>query len=140
MEERGHVRYPEGELIAFLRAGDPYLAGVPSIDERTQQAISAAIEAPDYAAVKVPALAVYAFADPHQPLPPWYDASDKSLMATLAEMARIRDASKRASIEQFKAGVAHGQVLEMPNAMHSIIQSNQAQVLEAIESFALRLR
>jgi pimeloyl-ACP methyl ester carboxylesterase len=140
MEERGHVRYPEGELIAFLRAGDPYLAGVPSIDERTQQAISAAIEAPDYAAVKVPALAVYAFADPHQPLPPWYDASDKSLMATLAEMARIRDASKRASIEQFKAGVAHGQVLEMPNAMHSIIQSNQAEVLEAIESFALRLR
>ena len=47
--ERGHVRLPEGELIAFQRMNDPYLAGSPSIDGRTQQAISAAIQAPDYA-------------------------------------------------------------------------------------------
>ncbi len=67
--ERGHVRLPEGELIAFHRMNDPYLAGSPSIDARTQQAISAAIQAPDYAAVKIPALAIYAFEDPRQTAP-----------------------------------------------------------------------
>ena len=44
---------------------DPYLAGTPSIDGRTTQAIIAAIQKPDYAAVKIPALAIYAFADPN---------------------------------------------------------------------------
>ena len=101
--ERGHVRLPEGELIAFRRMNDPYLAGAPSIDGRTQQAIAAAIQAPDYAAVKIPALAIYAFDDPDKPLPPWYDPNDKELMATLAERARISDAMKRESIELFRA-------------------------------------
>ncbi len=67
--ERGHLRLPEGELIAFRRMNDPYLAGFASIDGRTQQAISAAIQAPDYAAVKIPALAIYAFDRPERTAP-----------------------------------------------------------------------
>ena len=133
--ERGHVRLPEGELIAFHRMNDPYLAGSPSIDARTQQAISAAIQAPDYAAVKIPALAIYAFEDPHKPLPPWYDPGDEELLAVVAERARISNAKKRASIELFKGNVEKGQVLEMQNATHYIFQSNQQEVLDAIEQF-----
>jgi pimeloyl-ACP methyl ester carboxylesterase len=41
--ERGHVRIPEGELVAFFQMDNPYLAGTPGIDGRTQQASSAAI-------------------------------------------------------------------------------------------------
>jgi pimeloyl-ACP methyl ester carboxylesterase len=133
--ERGHDRLPEGELIAFRRVNDPALAGMPNVDGRTQQAISAAIQAPDYSAVKIPALAIYAFDDPNKPLPPWYDATDKELRATLAERARITDAMKRESIELFRRGVEKGQVLEMRNASHYIFQSNQQEVLEAIEKF-----
>jgi pimeloyl-ACP methyl ester carboxylesterase len=139
MLERGHVRLPEGELIAFHRMNDPYLAGSPSIDGRTQQAISAAIQAPDYAAVKIPALAIYAFEDPNKPLPPWYDPTDKELMANLAERSRISDAMKRESIELFKRNVEGGQVLEMQNATHYIFQSNQQEVLDAIEKFVAEL-
>ena len=134
--ERGHVRLPEGELIAFQRMNDPYLAGSPSIDGRTQQAIAAAIQAPDYAAVKIPALAIYAFEDPDKPLPPWYDPNDEELIANLAERSRISDAMKRENIELFRRNVEKGQVLEMQNAAHYIIQSNQQEVLEAIEKFA----
>ena len=137
--ERGHVRLPEGELIEFHRMNDPYLAGSPSIDGRTQQAISAAIQAPDYAAVRVPALAVYAFEDPDKPLPPWYDPNDKELVANLAERSRIGDAMKRASIDLFKRGIDQGQVLEMQNATHYIFQSNQREVLDAIEKFVAEL-
>ena len=134
--ERGHVRLPEGELIAFHRLNDPYLAGSASIDARTQQAISAAIQAPDYAAVKIPALAIYAFEDPHKPLPPWYDPGDKELLAVVAERSRISNAKKRESIELFKHNVEKGQVLEMQNAAHYIFQSNQQEVLDSIEKFA----
>lgn len=133
--ERGHLPLPEGELIAFRRVNDPALAGVPNMDGRAQQAIVAAIEAPDYAAVKIPALAIYAFEDPNKPLPPWYDPKDTELAATLAERARIGNDLKRESIELFRRNVARGQVLELQNASHYIIQSNQQELLEAIEKF-----
>jgi len=134
--ERGHDRLPEGELIAFRHMNDPALAGTLGIDGRTQQAIAAAIEAPGYAAVKIPALAIYAFEDPDKPLPPWYDANDKELIANLTERKRLVDATKRESIELFRRNVEKGQVLEIQNATHYIIQSNQLEVLQAIEKFA----
>jgi pimeloyl-ACP methyl ester carboxylesterase len=135
LRDRGHVNLPEGELIAFLRMNDPYLAGIPSIDARTQQAIAAAIQAPDYRALKIPALAIYAFEDPAKPLPPWYDPNDKESNATLAELARTRDAQKRRSIELFEAGVERGQVVELQNATHYLFQSNPVEVLNSIETF-----
>lgn len=135
LKERGHNRLSEGELIAFLNFDKPYLAGTPSIDGRTQQAIIAAIQKPDYGRVKIPALAIYAIADPNKALRPWYDTNDKELMASLAELRRITDDKKRKSIELFKTSVENGQVLEIQNATHYLIQSNQREVLEAIESF-----
>jgi pimeloyl-ACP methyl ester carboxylesterase len=137
--ERGHLRLPEGELIAFRRVNDPALAGTSNVDGRALQAIVAAIEAPDYAAVKIPALAIYAFEDPNKPLPSWYDPNDEELIANLAERSRLGDALKRESIESFARNVENGQVLEMQNAQHYIIQSNQLEVLEAIEKFVAEL-
>ena len=134
--ERGHVRLPEGEFIASFRMNDPYFAGANSIDGRTAQAIIAAIQKPDYAAVKIPALAIYAFPDPNAPLSPWFDPNDKELMANLAEHGRISDAMKRENIELFRKNVEKGQVLEMQNATHYIFQSNQNEVLDTLERFA----
>lgn len=76
----------------------------------------AAIQRPDYGAVKIPALAIYAFEDPNKPLPPWYDANDKETLANLAERARIGDAMKRKNNEAFRHGVEKGRGLEMPRA------------------------
>jgi pimeloyl-ACP methyl ester carboxylesterase len=133
--ERGHLRLPEGELIAFRRVNDPALALIPNIDGRAAQAIEAAITAPDYAAVKIPALAIYAFEAAGESLPPWYDANDRELLANLAERARLTNEMKRRSIELFRQGVEKGQVLEMQDAAHYIFQSNQRQVLDAIEKY-----
>jgi pimeloyl-ACP methyl ester carboxylesterase len=136
LAERGHVGLPEGELIAIRNFDKPFLAGTPAIDARTQQAIAAGIGPPDYAAVKIPALAIYAFRDPNEPPPPWYDTHDAELQATLAEIARIADDTKRKNIELFQRGVEKGQVLELQNATHYLIQSNRQQVAEAIEKFS----
>jgi non-heme chloroperoxidase len=135
--ERGHVRLPEGELIAARRMNDPFFAGSPTIDARSQQAIQAALQEPDYAAVKIPALAIYAFKN--EELPAWYDRNDQEFMANLAERERLLDAMKRENIERFRNGVEKGQVLEMPNSRHYIIQSNQQEVFEAIEKFVAGL-
>ncbi|HEV7609994.1 MAG TPA: alpha/beta hydrolase [Steroidobacteraceae bacterium] len=134
--ERGHLRLPEGELIAFFQMDNPYLAGTPSIDGRTMQASSAALEKPDYAKVKIPALAIYAIADSNAPLPARYDVNDKQMMADLAEKNRLLAAMQRENIELFRRTVEKGQVLELQNALHYIFQSNQQEVLEAIEKFA----
>jgi non-heme chloroperoxidase len=140
LEQQGRTRYPEGELIAFFNMDKPFLAGAPSIDSRTQQAIDAALHAPDYAAIKLPALAIYAFEDAAKPPPPWYDADDAKLLASLAEIRKLGEAMKRENMAAFKSGVAKGQVLALPNATHYLIQSNQQQVLEAIETFAASVR
>ena len=136
LEERGHVRLPEGELIAMFRVNNPFLAGTPSIDARTQQSISAAIQAPDYQALKVPALAIYAFEDPDKPFAPWYDSNDLQLRARLAELDRILATKKRRDIELFRRSVPKGRVLELQNATHYTFQSNPQEVLLAIEEFA----
>jgi len=140
LAERGHVRLPEGELIAMWNVDKPFLAGTPGMDSRTQQAIGAAVEAPNYAAIKVPALAIYAIPDPGKPLPPWYDAHDAQLKAKLEELGRINDGTRRKNIEQFRRSVRQGEALEMPNSTHYLIQSNQQQVLDAIEAFSLRVK
>jgi len=136
LAERGHVPLPEGELIAFWNVDQPFLARTPSTDARTAQAMMAALQAPDYAALKIPALAVYAFENPDKPMPPWYDESDAELKATLQEIGRIHWESRRRSIELFRRGVQKGEVLELQNSTHWLIQSNQAEVLEAIETFS----
>ncbi len=139
MEEKGYLPYPEGELIALLNVTNPFLAGAPSIDARTQQAITSAIAAPDYAAVRIPALAIYAFQNPNEPLPYWYDVNDPQLLANLGELGQLANAQKRRSIELFRTGVKNGEVLEMPDAKHMIYQSNPQQVRQAIEEFAARV-
>jgi pimeloyl-ACP methyl ester carboxylesterase len=140
LAERGQVRLTEGELIAMWNVNKPFLAGTPAMDARAGQAIIAAIEAPDYAAIEVPALAIYAIPDPRKPLPPWYDANDPALIATLEELGRLIEAGRRENIELFRRGVRQGAVLELPNATHYLIQSNQPEVLDAIETFSLRVK
>ncbi len=140
LAERGHVRLTEGELIAMWNVNKPFLAGTPAMDARTPQAIVAAIEAPDYAAIKVPALAIYAMPDPNKALPSWYDAKDAELKSTLAEIGRIDYDTRRRNIELFRRGVVRGEVLELPNAPHYLIQSNQQQVLDAVERFSLKVK
>lgn len=140
LAERGHVRLTEGELIAMWNVNKPFLAGTPAMDARAAQAIIAAIDAPDYPAIQVPALAIYAIPDPRKPLPPWYDANDAELIATLEELGQLINDGRRKNIELFRRDVSQGEVLELPNADHYLIQSNPQEVLDAIKAFSLRVK
>ena len=61
------------------------------------------------------------------------------MLANLAERTRTQDAMKRENIDLFTRNVEKGQVLEMQNASHYIFQSNQSEVLDAIEKFVSQL-
>jgi pimeloyl-ACP methyl ester carboxylesterase len=137
LEQSDRVRLPEGELIATWQVDKPFLGGTPSVDARTQQAIQAAIQPPDYGAVKIPALAIYAIDDPD--LRSSRDVNDAELMATLAEIRRLRDELQRQNIERFRTEVRGGEVLELQNARHYIVQSNTQEVFAAIEAFVTRI-
>ena len=50
------------------------------------------------------------------------------------------DDTRRKNIELFRRGVSQGEVLELPNADHYVIQSNQQQVRDAIEMFSQQLK
>jgi non-heme chloroperoxidase len=136
LEARGHLQYPEGELIAFLNFDKPHLAGTPNLDVRAAQAIKAAIRAPDYSKVRIPALAVFAIEDPDKAPPPWIAATDAAAIAALAEIRRLTQTLQRESMAVFREQVAHGQVLALPNAAHNLVLSNPREVRQAIEAFA----
>jgi non-heme chloroperoxidase len=140
LEQRGHQRLPEGELIAFLNANQPFLAGTPNIDARAQQAMLAAVRSPDYARVKIPALAIYAFPDSNEALPPWYDARDPQLLATVREIRSLSETIKRENLERFRREVPKGEVLELLDANHYLTLSNPREVLAAITGFSARVR
>jgi non-heme chloroperoxidase len=140
LETSGRVRLPEGELIATWQVDKPFVGGTPSIDARTQQALSAAIQPPDYDALKIPALAIYAMGDVERPVASRFDPNDVELTATLVEIKQLRDQVQRQNIERFRTRVEKGQVLEMQNARHYILQSNTQEVADAIEKFVAGLR
>jgi pimeloyl-ACP methyl ester carboxylesterase len=141
IERIGSTPIPEGELIAMRNMGHPYLAGQITIDSRFIQAIEAAIGKPDYAAVRAPALSMYATtAGPDALLKPWHDANDPALRATLRELQRARDAIQRREIDRFRSEVRHGRVLELPGASHWIFgPPHQQEVLDAIVDFVTKL-
>jgi pimeloyl-ACP methyl ester carboxylesterase len=118
---RGHVRMPEGELIAFFNMGAPFLAGTPNIDARSAQAIQAAARRPDYARIRIPALAVYAF-----------ENADRDSSPERVEIRRLEDALRRENLAAFRRGAAHAEVLALENASHYVIQSNPQQLIEKI--------
>jgi pimeloyl-ACP methyl ester carboxylesterase len=132
---QGHTRMPEGELIAFFNLGKPFLAGTPNIDVRSAQAIKAAIRPPDYASVRVPALAIYAFDGVNAAAPPWLGADD---IGTFAEMRKLEAELKRENLERFRRGVANDEVLALEDASHYVFQSKPQQVIEKVREFAQR--
>jgi pimeloyl-ACP methyl ester carboxylesterase len=125
---QGHTPLPEGELIAFFNMDKPFLAGTANIDARSAQAIKAAIRAPDYARVTLPALAIFAF-----------ESRDADSSAVRAEIRKLEDELKHENMEAFRRGMVNGEALAMENASHYIIQSNPAQVIERIREFERRV-
>jgi hypothetical protein len=76
------------------------------------------VRKPDYAGIRVPALAVY---------------------ATVKEPAAIADL-QQTSVKQFQAEVAKGRAIELEGAHHYVFLSNEGDVLRELKAFLAALR
>ncbi|MET0293082.1 MAG: alpha/beta hydrolase [Steroidobacteraceae bacterium] len=130
---------PEGEMIAFNQAGKPFLAGTPDIDPRVAAAIPAALKRPDYRALKIPVLALYATRDESAPIKPWFDRNDAEQMRALRDIGVMTERARRASIEQLRTEAPSAEIIELNGADHWIFLSHEQDVVDALERFTARV-
>ena len=91
-------------------------------------------ERPDYAAVRVPALAIYAIADSVTQLEPW-QRSDSANAAGYQELLRGMEAAERPLRERFKREVSRSRVVEIHGGHHWIFVSHADRVFQAVRDF-----
>jgi non-heme chloroperoxidase len=96
------------------------------------------LQAPDYAHLRSPALAIFAASDSIQLLVPYYAALDSTGRQAVERFATIIAPFRIASVEGFRQAVLAGEVLEIHNANHYVFISNQAETVGAIRAFLAR--
>jgi len=91
-------------------------------------------ERPNYAAVRVPALAIYAIADSVSQLEPW-QRSDTANAAAFQDLLRGIETAEKPLREKFKREVQRSRVLEIHGGHHWIFVSHADRVFEAVRDF-----
>ena len=136
----GGVGLPEGEVLAtFAFTPSGSIAG-RTFDPRVLDEIEANAQQPDYAAFRVPALALNAIPrDADDVMRPWYDRADAALRAKVQREYEFTVAARAAMKRSFLAGVPHGRAIDLLGAKHMLYTSNEAEVLAAIDAFVASL-
>lgn len=105
-----------------------------------QVALGAGVEKPDYANIKVPALALYAAPRTWKELMPGAPEFPDPGKRAAAERIVGYYAQTRAHMEDgFHTGVAGSTVVEIPGSNHYLFRSHEAEVLQEIRKFLNRL-
>ena len=123
----GGVGLPEGEVLAtfaFTPAGS--IAG-RTFDSRVLDEIEANAQRPDYAAFRVPALALNAIPrHVDDVMRPWYDRTDPVLRANVQREYEFTVAARAAMKRSFLEGIPHARAVDLLGAKHMIYASNEA--------------
>lgn len=131
------IGIPEGEIIASYDLE----TGAVKHNSLYLDAMTAGLQAPDYAHIPIPALGIFATpGSPESMMEFWYDRDDPQIRATVAKLFALQEEFRRQQIEYFRNGIANATVLELKDADHWIFVSNEQDVLDAIGSFVAGLR
>ncbi len=123
---------PEGEILASY----DFATGANLHVSSRLDAIEMGLQAQDYAAIALPALAIYAVpSGPQSLMKPWYDAQDPALRATVTALFEASRAHQDMQIARFEQGMRRGSVLRLQDADHWVFVSHGQEVLEAIRQF-----
>lgn len=144
------ARYPRrlGGLVYLDAAYDrtlPEFAAIQDIASSLGQvgqpsapdlAVMQGIRKPDYAAIRVPALSIYAAQPASSKDLPGY-SEDRA--AAFEELHRALSEFQIKSAREFRDGIANHRVLELSNANHYVFFSNEADVLREVRQFVSSL-
>lgn len=101
-----------------------------------EEAVRAGVEKPDYARIKVPALALYAAARNWQELMPGSPGfADAEKQAAAERVVASMTAIRKHMAEEFLTGVARGRVAEIPGAGHYLFRTHESEVLREMRAF-----
>ena len=136
MDRLGASRYSEGAILSMFDFGpDGRIAG-RRLDPRVPAAIMDAVQKPDYAAIRVPARAIYAMPRNADDLRrPWYDRTNGDLARALETDYELTARGRLAMERSFAESVAGGQVVELLGAKHHVLLSNEADVIAELDAF-----
>jgi non-heme chloroperoxidase len=129
------VRFPLPDICATYRfSPEGRLLGSTTPDS-INIAVLEGVHRPRYEDIQVPALAIYALGSPEQAFPV-FPAMDSAWQAHARMWVDSTDALVSVpSREQFRQGVADGQIVELVGATHYVYVSHEAEVLRLIRDF-----
>jgi non-heme chloroperoxidase len=132
---------PEAEVRAEYGATPQGGVGAYRAPQWLGEAIKRGVQKPDYAGIKAPALAIYAIPQsPRDLTPAWVTGENPAMMAALNEEYPLLLAARKEQMTEFKNGVAHSRVVELPGASRYIFLSNEADVLRELREFVSSLQ
>jgi hypothetical protein len=127
---------PEGEIMERY----DFDTWATKYDPLYLDAIEMGLQAPDYARISLPALAIYAVpSSPESLMEAWYDRNDPMIREVVENAYQWQTRVQAEQIARFSEGVANSEVLILKDADHWIFVSNEEEVLSAIDAFVERL-
>ncbi|MCU1327960.1 MAG: Tropinesterase [Bryobacterales bacterium] len=124
------------------RSADFDKVGIPSAPKPDlhrfdpRDALGAGVEKPDYARIRVPAMALYAAPRTWKEMVPGAPDFDDPEKRAAAERVVAHTARTRKLMEDmFQSGVTNSRVIEIPGASHYVFQTNEADVLRHMREF-----
>ena len=128
---------PQSEIYNEFEFTPAGRVGRFRIPQSVSQAIAAGMLKPDYARLRVPALAIYAQLTSIQELP-GYKGNDEVVKAALEEYRALISARQLLEMKSFEAGAANARVARIPGS-HYFFLSNREDTYREVDSFISRL-
>jgi non-heme chloroperoxidase len=135
--DRTYVLPPDQKCGAdcdMLGIGDAPKPDPKHFDPRT--ALGAGVERPNYARIRVPALALYAAPRTWSEMMPGAPKlTDPKQQAAAKRVVALEERTRKYHEDTFRTGVKNSRVVEVAGASHYIFRSNEADVLREIRAF-----
>jgi hypothetical protein len=132
--------FPEGEIHAMTETTSDGRMGERRIAPKIGEAIGMGMGKPDYAAIRVPALAFAAYPLPIEEQMQDYDVRNDQDRQALEDLYASDLKYLTQFVGDFQSSLPTARVIKMFGANHNIFISNQADVLFEMRSFMSRLR
>jgi non-heme chloroperoxidase len=105
-----------------------------------RDALGAGVEKPDYARIRVPALALYGAPRKWTEMMPGSpEFTDPEKRAAAERVVAYAASTRKYMADTFRSGVANSRVVEIPGASHYVFQTNEADVLREMRAFLASL-
>ncbi len=99
-------------------------------------ALGAGVEKPDYARIRVPALALYAAPRSwKEMMPESPEFTDPNQRAAAERVVAYTAQTRKFMEDSFRSGVADSRVIEIPGASHYLFRTNEGDVLRSMRAF-----